>query len=104
MGNNKLLEKQIRKYLRGDCPGGQEMALFLEAVNNSYNAFEKDLVLSAHAFRISEQDYEGINQRLNEEINTRRLGVKNLKEAIRRLDDSVGWDNDPGDDPAIEED
>src|ERR1700761_2041565 len=81
----------MQKYLPDPCPAKEDIARFIQAVNNSYNSFEKDLALSARAFDISEQDYQAINAQLTEEINIRKIGIKNLKEAITSLDDSVEW-------------
>src|SRR6186713_3476917 len=89
MNMNKLLEKQIKRYFPVDIHQQEKLSEFINAVNNSYNAFDKDIALSAHAFKISEQDYETINEQLKQEIYTKRLGVKNLKEAIRVIDDSL---------------
>ena len=99
MSFNKLLERQLQKHLPDASPGADALTgpdregfvRFINAVNNSYNAFEKDLALSARAFHISEQDFKAINEQLTEEINIRKIGIKNLKEAISSLDDSVEW-------------
>ena len=90
MPYNKLLERQIKKYLNGDSLTLENIAPFIQAVNDSYNAFEKDLSLSAHAFKISEQEYEQINIALRSEMINRKMGVRNLREAIRSMDES-GW-------------
>src|ERR1700761_5925929 len=94
MNFNKLLEKQIKKYLPENWAALEGLSGFINAVNNSYNAFEKDLTLSAHAFRISEQDYVEMNEQLKKEIDTRKLGVINLKEAIKSIDGSAEWVNE----------
>ena len=68
MTYNKLLEKQIKKYLDSDCLKQEQVRRFINAVSNSYNAYEKDHALSSHAFRISEQEYAAINEQLKEHI------------------------------------
>ncbi len=86
MNWNKFLDKHIRNHLSPELLEKEDMRRFLNAVNNSYNSYERDRDLSAHAFRISEQEYAAVNQRLHEEIQLKQLGIKNLKEAIRNID------------------
>jgi PAS domain S-box-containing protein len=91
---NKLLERQMQRYLPGTSagadpvayPGEDEIARFVQAVNNSYNGFEKDLALSARAFHISEQDYKVINEQLTEEVNIRK---KRLTQLITNLNNGI---------------
>jgi len=89
MNINKLLKKQIEKYLDGDSLKLPQMQGFINAINNSYNSYEKDQALSTHAFKISEQDYAAINDQLKEEINIKRQGIKNLTEAINNIEDNT---------------
>lgn len=87
MSINKLLEKQIKKYLSEDCLEQEQVQRFINAVNNSYNSYEKDHTLSSHAFKISELEYAAINQQLKGEIEIKKEGIKNLKEAINHIED-----------------
>ena len=89
MNFNKLLEKQIKKYLDEDCLHQDQVKRFINSVNNSYNSYEKDHALSSHAFKISELEYAAINDQLKEEIEIKRQGIKNLKEAINNVKDSA---------------
>src|ERR1700760_4616279 len=91
MSRNKLLEKQIKNYLTPDLLKKEEVQRLLNAVNNSYNSYERDRALSAHAFLISEQEYEKMNMQLQTEIALKKLGIKNLKETISSMEVS---DND----------
>jgi PAS domain S-box-containing protein len=86
MSRNKLLEKQIKNYLTPDLLKKEEVQRLLNAVNNSYNSYERDRALSAHAFQISEQEYEKMNQQLQAEIGLKKLGIKNLKETINSME------------------
>ncbi len=88
MNMNKLLEKQIKKYLDDDSLKLPSMQAFINAINNSYISYEKDQSLSTHAFKISEQEYAAINDQLKQEISFKRQGIKNLKEAINNIEDS----------------
>ena len=95
---NKLLEKQIKKYLDDDCLKQEQVKRFINAVSNSYDSYEKDHALSSHAFKINEQEYAAINDQLKEEIEIKRQGIKNLKEAINNIEDTtenaISTDND----------
>ena len=62
------------------------MMRFLEAVNDSYKAFEKDKALADHAFLLNEEEYIRINNKLQAEVVGRRQAIKVLREAIARLD------------------
>ncbi len=89
---NKLLEKQIKKYLVDESLQLPPMQGFINAINNSYNSYEKDQALSTHAFKISEQEYATINDQLKQEISFKRQGIKNLKEAINNIEDTTATD------------
>ena len=54
---NKLLEKQLKKFFPGELYEQEEVKQFIKTVNDSYNAYEKDLELSEHAFKITEEEY-----------------------------------------------
>jgi len=79
---NKLLERQIKKYLPGDTSG---LSAFLEAVNNSYIAYEKDSLLAERAFKMSEEEYVEVNERLQKEVESRKISIEKLKEAIAQV-------------------
>jgi PAS domain S-box-containing protein len=89
MNLNKLLEKQIKKYLDDDSLNLPQVQHFIKAINNSYISYEKDQALSTHAFKISEQEYAAINDQLKQEIEIKRQGIKNLKEAINNIEDNA---------------
>ncbi|TDW97354.1 PAS domain-containing hybrid sensor histidine kinase/response regulator [Dinghuibacter silviterrae] len=81
---NKLLERQMQKHLReGTLPA--ELIPFLEAINNSYNAYERDRELSERAFKISEEEYIEVTRQLKEELAQKKLSIEQLKEAAVSL-------------------
>ncbi|MDB5276667.1 MAG: luxQ 5 [Ferruginibacter sp.] len=84
---NKLLERQIKKYLCDDCLQQEAVMQFINAVNNSYNAYEKDQLLSSHAFKISEQEYAAMNEQLMAENKLKKESIKNIKAAISNVED-----------------
>lgn len=82
MNYNKLLKKQIEKHLKGKFLDQPEIVQLLNAVNESYTAFERDGELSVKAFQISKQEYLGVNHQLLEEIETRKKSVNELNDAV----------------------
>jgi signal transduction histidine kinase/ActR/RegA family two-component response regulator/HPt (histidine-containing phosphotransfer) domain-containing protein len=86
---NKLLDRQIRKHLPPELASDERLMRFLEAVRDSYKAFEKDKALADHAFHLNEEEYLRINKKLQAEVVGRRQAIKVLKEAIARLDGQV---------------
>ena len=59
---NKLLNKQVLKYLPDNFNDDPAFSQFIQAVNNSFNAYERDIELLNHAFRINEEEYMDINR------------------------------------------
>lgn len=84
---NKLLEKQVKKFFPGDVFVQEKVKLFIQAVNESYNAYEKDIDLSEHAFRITEDEYRELNQQLKQEIELKGTLINKLKEAVYEIGD-----------------
>ncbi len=83
---NKLLDRQIKKHLSPELASDERLVRFLEAIRDSYKAFEKDKALADHAFHLNEEEYIRINKKLQAEVVGRRQAIKVLKEAISRLD------------------
>ncbi len=77
---NKLLQRQIRKLLPANMAQNPDLLPFLEAVEESYQAYERDNELASRAFVISEEEYREINHQLKHEIEIKRKSVEKLKE------------------------
>lgn len=82
---NRLLNKQVEKYLPAGFTESEEGRRFIEAVNHSYNAYERDIDLLNHAFRINEEEYIDINNKLKEEINLKQVSISRLKSSIHSI-------------------
>jgi len=82
---NRLLNKQILKFLPPGFIESEEGSHFIEAVNSSYIAYERDIDLLNHAFRINEEEYIDINRKLKEEINLKQISISRLKESIHSI-------------------
>src|SRR5258705_7134053 len=85
---NKLLDRQLKKFFPGEPPGNGTFKQFVEAVNDSYNAYERDHDLANRAFKISEEEYMQINAQLTDEIELKRISIDKLMEAIAEIGDA----------------
>jgi two-component system, sensor histidine kinase len=85
MKQNKLLTKQLLKYLPSVAAEPGDLAEFLEAINMSYDAYDRDIELLNHAFRLSEDEYLDINMKLQEEINVKKISIGRLKNSVRAV-------------------
>ena len=56
MSYNRLLQKQINKYLTPDLLENPLLKEFIKSINHSYVAFERDKDLMDHAFEQSESE------------------------------------------------
>jgi len=59
-----------------------ELVEFFRAISNSYIACERDAALAERAFRISEEEYVEINNKMQHEVAVKRESIEKLKEAI----------------------
>jgi two-component system, sensor histidine kinase len=83
---NKLLLKQIKKYLPDANLEDVEFKQFIKSVNDSYNSYERDKELANHVFNISEQEYIDVNKKLKTEIDEKEISIENLKDAIKEIE------------------
>jgi PAS domain S-box-containing protein len=92
---NKLLNRQLRKFFPEERYDEGTFKQFVEAVNESYNAYERDHELANRAFRISEDEYVQINSQLTDEIELKKVSIDKLKEAIAEIgEDSFQQNSD----------
>ncbi len=82
MSYHKLLYRQIQKFLPNHLKEDLGVQSLLEAVSNSYHAFDRDKDLAERAFRITEEEYSEINTRLKRENEVKQRSVAKLKEAL----------------------
>lgn len=79
---NRLLEKQLRRVFPEGVGDNAKLAEFVNFVNNSYNAYERDLELSERAFRIAEDEYREVNGQLKQEVELKKASIRKLNEAV----------------------
>ena len=60
------LERQIKKHLGNGSITDEKIKQLLQAVSNSYDAYERDRELNEHAFFINEQEYQQVNTKLKQ--------------------------------------
>lgn len=87
MESHKLLQRQIKKYLTQNCIENPDFKEFINAVNDSYLAFERDRDLMNHAFQESEKEYNEINYSLKKEYELKKQSIANLYDGIEALDE-----------------
>jgi len=99
MPNHKLLERQLKKYSTPELLGNKHFIRFIEAINDSYAAYDRDKELSDHAFMVSQREFGEINQKLKDEVDVRKLSITKLKETFNniRADNSTGVSGDDND-------
>src|SRR5689334_14550231 len=85
MAFNKLLERQIKKYLPEDYHLQENLARFIQAVHDSYEEYERDRKLFNHAFACSENEYIQINEKLKKEAELKHASIQQLKETINKF-------------------
>lgn len=82
---NKLLQRQLKKHLPESCMGNEDLQAFIQAVHNSYESFERDLQLSERAFRITEEEYLNVNDKLKHELEVKNDSIQQLRSALVSL-------------------
>lgn len=85
MGFNKLLERQIKKYLPEEYQNQETLARFIQAVHDSYEEFERDRKLLYHAFACTEKEYMQMNEKLQLEAKLKHASIQQLKETINKF-------------------
>ncbi|MGL5111653.1 MAG: hypothetical protein ACRC6O_03320, partial [Flavobacterium sp.] len=84
---HKLLQKQINKHLPPYFQDNPFVLTFLNAVNDSYSAYERDKELMDHSFKESEKEYNEINHNLKKEYELKQQSIANLYNGLKVLDD-----------------
>jgi len=82
MNLNKLLQKQISKFLPAELQENKDLQRFFEVIGDSYSALQRDIELSERAFSISEGEYEALNKKLKQELELKKLSVNKLNETV----------------------
>lgn len=86
MKYHKLLDKQIKKHLDASCLNNEKFKKFINVVNESYLAFERDKDIMDHVFNINELEFKAINSDLKKEYELKQKSIATIYESINALD------------------
>lgn len=78
MTYHKLLSRQLKKHADEELLANERFIRFIEAVNDSYTSFDRDKELTAHAFIVSQEEFNEINGMLRNEVDLRKFSIKKL--------------------------
>jgi PAS domain S-box-containing protein len=84
---HKLLQRQINKSITDELKNHPDFQSFIKTVNDSYLAFERDKDLMDHSFKVSEDEYNEVNQSLKKEYELKQESILKLYESLTELDD-----------------
>ncbi len=87
MGMHKLLQRQLKKYLPDSKMDAASLAAFIEAVNDSYNSFEKNHEFANHVSTLSEKEFIKSNLKLEQEDAKKRISIEKLNEILVGVED-----------------
>lgn len=83
---HKLLQRQINKNLPKDLLDNASVQSFINTINDSYLAFERDRHLMDHSFKESEKEYNEVNENLKKEYQLKQQSILNLYESLPEWD------------------
>ncbi|GAB3939584.1 hypothetical protein GCM10028805_00220 [Spirosoma harenae] len=83
---HKILVRQIHRHLTKECLQEKTIQQFIQAVNESYQNFDRDKELLEHSALVNDREYTNINQKLKEEVSQRRQSIEKLVEAIELIE------------------
>ncbi|WP_183574722.1 ATP-binding protein [Mucilaginibacter sp. X5P1] len=101
MDYHHLLNKQVKKLLPESYLEDDTIVQFLNAINSSFNNFDRAKNLADHAFNISEQEYQQVTANLREQNEIKQRSISQIKEAIKSLDPKAEFKMDDSDDDLI---
>jgi len=82
---NRLLKRQIRKYLPKDLEYTKDFDIFLDAVNRSYNTSDDQFSMLQRATSISSDELFEANAMLEKELDSQKEVIKKLKNVVNTL-------------------
>jgi len=82
---NRLLKRQIRKYLPKDLELTKDLDIFLDAVNKSYNTSDEQFAMLQRATSISSEELFEANTLLKKESDSQKEVIIKLKSVVNTL-------------------
>lgn len=84
---NRLLKRQIRKYLPEHLASNEDLKAFLDAVNRSYNTSDDQFAMLQKATELSSEELFEANEKLRRESEAQRDVIYKLNSVIKSLED-----------------
>ena len=84
---HQLLDRQIKKHLK-DVSDKEALSSFLQAVNQSYQHYDRDRTLTQHALSLSSRELGTAYQQIRKEVETQEKVLQKIKESISALKES----------------
>ncbi len=92
--NNKLLLRQIRKYVGSVHDLPPELYPLFEAISQSYGHHDSDRELLERAMDLSSEELQSTNQRLRDELELQTKVIARLKKSLGMIEvDDETWDS-----------
>src|SRR5690554_3719379 len=82
---NKLLERQIKRYLKNQGELSDDLRMLLKAVSQSYDHYESDRSLLERSMDLSSNELTELNKRLREESEHQKFILDKMKELVISL-------------------
>jgi len=86
MSYNKILKKQIARYLPKDYHDANDLTEFLESISDNYDSFDRDKKIIENAFVVSEKEFNDVVANLKNQNEIRLKSISELKNAISAID------------------
>ena len=94
MEQHRLLQKQIQRFLPPHIAEDEAFKIFLEAVSDTYQIFERDKALSDNAFDISEKEYRSLLENLTVEYVEKKKAIDRVTHLIKKVDSQFQFQNE----------
>lgn len=98
MPSNRLLDKQIKKYLSDKSFEQVNLEPFIQSIRDTYQAFERDINLMNHAFDVSDAEFKEINHNLEKEYQLKKEAINTLYQSIRASEPTLKEEHVESDD------
>jgi PAS domain S-box-containing protein len=85
---NLLLEQQMKEHLPSGLATGGQLDAFIEAINSSFNSFEREIDLFERSFKQREEEYQNVTAQLKQEVNIKGALISKLIEAVHEIDEA----------------
>ncbi|MEI7728443.1 MAG: ATP-binding protein [Verrucomicrobiota bacterium] len=86
---NPLLQRQIRKYLKGYAPNDARMTMFLDAVSRAYEELEENNKLLSHTLEVASLELTEANERIRRDADNQVCQISNYFEHTLDLQPNI---------------